>query len=124
MLTASTFYPAEEYHQDFHLKSADYYKAYVEGSQRYPWLDGKRVGALGASYGGYMVNWIAGNWPDRFRCLVNHDGNLDERAAYNKFVAAKAQQGRYADIMRRISRNETGQGVVVVQRTRRSLFFS
>jgi dipeptidyl aminopeptidase/acylaminoacyl peptidase len=49
---------------------------------KYPWLDGERVGALGASYGGYMINWIAGNWPDRFRCLVNHDGNLDERMAY------------------------------------------
>jgi dipeptidyl aminopeptidase/acylaminoacyl peptidase len=50
--------------------------------ERYPWMDGERVCALGASFGGYMVNWIAGNWPDRFRCLVNHDGNLDERAAY------------------------------------------
>lgn len=50
--------------------------------QRYPWMDGNRVGALGASFGGYMINWIAGNWPDRFACLVNHDGNLDERAAY------------------------------------------
>ncbi len=49
---------------------------------RYPWLDGNRVGALGASFGGYMINWIAGNWPDRFRCMVNHDGNLDERMAY------------------------------------------
>ena len=49
---------------------------------RYPWMDGDRVGALGASYGGYMINWIAGQWPDRFRCLVNHDGNLDERMAY------------------------------------------
>jgi dipeptidyl aminopeptidase/acylaminoacyl peptidase len=29
-----------------------------------------------------MINWIAGAWPDRFRCLVSHDGNLDERAAY------------------------------------------
>ncbi len=48
----------------------------------YPWLDGARVAALGASYGGYMVNWIAGQAPDRFRCLVNHDGNLDERMAY------------------------------------------
>jgi dipeptidyl aminopeptidase/acylaminoacyl peptidase len=46
------------------------------------WLDGDRVCALGASYGGYMVNWIAGQWPDRFRCLVNHDGNLDQRFAY------------------------------------------
>ncbi len=50
--------------------------------ERYPWMDGERVGALGASFGGYMVNWIAGNWPDRFRCLINHDGNLDERMAY------------------------------------------
>jgi len=49
---------------------------------RYPWMDGDRVGALGASFGGYMVNWIAGQWPERFRCLVNHDGNLDERMAY------------------------------------------
>jgi dipeptidyl aminopeptidase/acylaminoacyl peptidase len=45
-------------------------------------MDGEKVGALGASFGGYMINWIAGNWPDRFRCLVNHDGNLDERMAY------------------------------------------
>jgi dipeptidyl aminopeptidase/acylaminoacyl peptidase len=49
---------------------------------KYPWMDGTRVGALGASYGAYMINWIAGNWPDRFRCLVAHDGNIDERAAY------------------------------------------
>ena len=49
---------------------------------KYPWLDGERVGALGASYGGYMINWIAGNWPDRFKCLVCHDGNLCERMAY------------------------------------------
>lgn len=50
--------------------------------ERYSFLDGQRVAALGASYGGYMVNWIAGAWPDRFRCLVSHAGNLDERAAY------------------------------------------
>lgn len=50
--------------------------------ERYPWMDAERVGALGASFGGYMINWIAGNWPDRFRCLINHDGNLDERLAY------------------------------------------
>ena len=42
----------------------------------------RQVGALGASFGGYMINWIAGQWPGRFKCLVNHDGNLDERMAY------------------------------------------
>jgi dipeptidyl aminopeptidase/acylaminoacyl peptidase len=47
-----------------------------------PWMDGDRVGALGASYGGFMTNWIAGNWPDRFRCLVTHDGIFDQRMMY------------------------------------------
>lgn len=47
-----------------------------------PWMDEKRVSALGASYGGYMVNLINGVWPDRFKCLVSHDGNLDERFGY------------------------------------------
>jgi dipeptidyl aminopeptidase/acylaminoacyl peptidase len=60
----------------------DLQKGLAAAIEKYPFLDGERVGALGASYGGYMINWIAGNWPDRFRCLVNHDGNLDERMAY------------------------------------------
>ncbi len=60
----------------------DLQKGLAAALKRYPWLDGDRVGALGASYGGFMINWIAGNWPDRFRCLVNHDGNLDEHMAY------------------------------------------
>ena len=47
----------------------------------FDFLDGDRVGALGASYGGYMINWIAGK-TDRFRCLVSHDGTLDERMGY------------------------------------------
>ncbi len=60
----------------------DLQKGLAAALQRYPWLDGERVCALGASYGGYMVNWIAGNWPDRFRCLVNHDGIFDNRMMY------------------------------------------
>jgi dipeptidyl aminopeptidase/acylaminoacyl peptidase len=60
----------------------DLKKGLAAALKKYPWMDGARVGALGASYGAYMVNWIAGNWPDRFKCLVSHDGNLDERAAY------------------------------------------
>jgi dipeptidyl aminopeptidase/acylaminoacyl peptidase len=45
-----------------------------------PDLDGTRACALGASYGGYMMNWIQGNWPERFKCLVNHNGVFDSRA--------------------------------------------
>jgi dipeptidyl aminopeptidase/acylaminoacyl peptidase len=43
-------------------------------------LEPNNACALGASYGGYMVNWIAGQWPDRFNCLVQHDGVFDARA--------------------------------------------
>jgi len=48
---------------------------------KYKWLDGDRSVALGASFGGYMINWINGH-TDRFKALVCHDGNLDEKAAY------------------------------------------
>jgi dipeptidyl aminopeptidase/acylaminoacyl peptidase len=49
---------------------------------RYDWLDGGRACSLGASYGGFMQNWIAGQWPDRFRCIVNHAGIFDTRSMY------------------------------------------
>jgi dipeptidyl aminopeptidase/acylaminoacyl peptidase len=48
---------------------------------KYPFLDKDRMAALGASYGGYMINWINGK-TDRFKALVCHDGNLDETFAY------------------------------------------
>ena len=38
-----------------------------------PWVDANRVGAAGASYGGYMIYWMAGQ-TSRFRTLVAHDG--------------------------------------------------
>jgi len=50
--------------------------------QKYDFLDGDKVCALGGSYGGYMINWIAGNWPDGFNCLVNHSGVFDQRSMY------------------------------------------
>jgi dipeptidyl aminopeptidase/acylaminoacyl peptidase len=50
--------------------------------KRYPWADGGRMCALGGSYGGYMMNWIAGQWPDRFKCIVTHDGIFDNRSMY------------------------------------------
>ncbi len=47
---------------------------------KYGFLDADRACALGASYGGYMINWIAGNWNQPWKCLVNHDGVFDQRA--------------------------------------------
>ncbi|MGH8203114.1 MAG: S9 family peptidase, partial [Steroidobacteraceae bacterium] len=60
----------------------DLRKGLAAALEKYPWLDGDRACALGGSYGGYMVNWIAGNWPDGFRCLVNHAGLFDHRSMY------------------------------------------
>ena len=45
-----------------------------------PQLDANNACAAGGSYGGYMMNWIEGRWPDRFKCIVQHDGVFDARA--------------------------------------------
>jgi dipeptidyl aminopeptidase/acylaminoacyl peptidase len=60
----------------------DLQKGFAAAVQKYTWLDGKRACSLGASYGGYMQNWIAGHWPDGFRCIVNHAGIFDTRSMY------------------------------------------
>jgi dipeptidyl aminopeptidase/acylaminoacyl peptidase len=57
----------------------DLKKGLAAAVAKYPWLDRARACALGASYGGYMMNWIEGNWPDGFKCIVNHDGVFDTR---------------------------------------------
>lgn len=52
---------------------------YVE--KTYPFVDQERECALGASYGGYMINWILGH-THRFKCLVSHDGTFNAESAY------------------------------------------
>jgi len=47
-----------------------------------PWLDVNNACALGASYGGYMMNWISSQWSDGFKCLVNHAGLYDMPSFY------------------------------------------
>jgi dipeptidyl aminopeptidase/acylaminoacyl peptidase len=46
-----------------------------------PYVDPGRVGAAGASYGGYMINWIAGH-TDRFACLVSMEGTFNTTSSY------------------------------------------
>lgn len=58
----------------------DLQKGWAAAQEQYGFLDGDRACALGASYGGYMVNWIAGNWNQPWKCLVNHDGVFDTRS--------------------------------------------
>ena len=47
----------------------------------YDFIDEHRVSAAGASYGGYMIDWIEGH-TDRFKCLVSHDGVYNPMSMY------------------------------------------
>jgi dipeptidyl aminopeptidase/acylaminoacyl peptidase len=49
--------------------------------KNYPLIDKNRECALGASYGGYMANWILGH-TNRFKCIVTHDGMFNPESAY------------------------------------------
>jgi acylaminoacyl-peptidase len=57
----------------------DLQKGWSYALSHYSFLDADRACALGGSYGGYMVAWIAGNWTKPWKCLVNHDGVFDIR---------------------------------------------
>jgi dipeptidyl aminopeptidase/acylaminoacyl peptidase len=49
--------------------------------QHYPFIDKNRECALGASYGGYMANWVLGH-TSRFKCIVSHDGMFNAESAF------------------------------------------
>jgi len=57
----------------------DLQKGWAAAQQQYSFLNGDKACALGASYGGYMVYWMAGNWNQPWKCLVDHDGVFDNR---------------------------------------------
>ncbi len=57
------------------MKGLDY------AEKTYPFIDKDRECALGASYGGYMVNWLMGH-TDRFKCMVSHDGMFNAESAW------------------------------------------
>jgi dipeptidyl aminopeptidase/acylaminoacyl peptidase len=48
---------------------------------QYDFIDKERLAAAGASYGGYMIDWLEGH-TDRFRCLISHAGVFDLRSMY------------------------------------------
>ena len=57
------------------MKGLDY------AEKTYPFIDKDRECALGASYGGYMANWILGH-TNRFKCIVSHDGMFNSISAW------------------------------------------
>jgi dipeptidyl aminopeptidase/acylaminoacyl peptidase len=57
------------------MKGLDY------AEKTFPFIDKDRECALGASYGGYMANWVLGH-TDRFKCIVSHDGMFNTYSAW------------------------------------------
>jgi dipeptidyl aminopeptidase/acylaminoacyl peptidase len=57
------------------MKGLDY------AEEHYAFIDKTRECALGASYGGYLINWILGH-TDRFKCIVTHDGMFNAESAW------------------------------------------
>ncbi|HEV8253208.1 MAG TPA: S9 family peptidase [Vicinamibacteria bacterium] len=51
----------------------DLNQAADEAIKRYPFIDGARQAAAGASYGGHLANWLEAT-TDRYRCLISHAG--------------------------------------------------
>jgi Dipeptidyl aminopeptidases/acylaminoacyl-peptidases len=63
-------------------------KAYIDlmkgldyAEKQYPFIDKTRECALGASYGGYMADWVLTH-TNRFKCIVTHDGMYNPQSAY------------------------------------------
>jgi dipeptidyl aminopeptidase/acylaminoacyl peptidase len=52
------------------------YQAVDEALRRYPFIDGTRMCAAGASYGGHLANWLEAT-TTRYRCIVSHAGEVD-----------------------------------------------
>ncbi len=57
------------------MKGLDY------AEEHYGFIDKDRECALGASFGGYMANWVLGH-TDRFKCIVSHDGTFNNESDY------------------------------------------
>jgi dipeptidyl aminopeptidase/acylaminoacyl peptidase len=57
------------------MKGLDYAEA------KYPFIDKTRECALGASYGGFMANWVLTH-TNRFKCIVTHDGLYDAESMF------------------------------------------
>lgn len=71
----------DEINGDWGGKPYDDIMAVVDTVAALPYADGERMAAAGASYGGYMVDWILGH-TNRFKCLVSHAGVFDLRSMF------------------------------------------
>ena len=62
----------------------DYLTAIDDAAQNLPYVDKDRMGAVGASFGGFSVYYLAGHHDKRFKCFIAHDGAFNLEAMYTE----------------------------------------
>ncbi len=60
----------------------DYLSAIDDAVGNLPYVDGDRLGAVGASFGGFSVYYLAGHHEGRFKCFIAHDGAFNLESMY------------------------------------------
>lgn len=58
------------------------YLAAIDDLAKEPYADSNRLGAVGASFGGFSVYWLAGHHNKRFKCFIAHDGIYNTQQQY------------------------------------------
>lgn len=61
----------------------DYFTA-IDNVAKEPWCDTEHLGAVGASFGGYSVYWLAGHHQQRFKCFIAHCGIFNCESMYGE----------------------------------------
>ncbi len=72
----------EQISGDYYGKSMTDYLTAIDELAKEPYIDNSRLGAVGASAGGYAVYYLAGNHNGRFKVFIAHDGIFNEEAQY------------------------------------------
>ena len=72
----------EQISGDYHGRSMDDYFVAIDEMAKEPFVDKERLGAIGASAGGWAVYYLAGNHNGRFKAFIAHDGIFNEEAQY------------------------------------------
>ncbi|MCF6171753.1 MAG: S9 family peptidase [Bacteroidales bacterium] len=72
----------EQISGDYHGKSMGDYLTAIDEMAKEPFVDENKLGAVGASAGGYAVFYLAGNHEGRFKAFIAHDGIFNEEAMY------------------------------------------
>ncbi len=62
----------------------DYLAAIDDAAANLPYVDKDRMGAVGASFGGFSVYYLAGHHEGRFKCFIAHDGAFNLEAMYTE----------------------------------------